>query len=266
VTAHHIGQQRYACTVAYDGSAYYGFQTQPQGQTIQDQIERVLKRMHRRDVRITASGRTDAGVHALGQVFHFDSELNVEEQNWTRALNAQLPPDIRITATQAVAPTFHARYQVQRKEYRYLITCAPTENPFTRHYRCQLTRPLDLSIMREACAYLIGEHDFSAFSSAKTEVEDKRRTLYHVDVTEQDATGSWPAEQTYVLRCVGNGFLYNMVRIIAGTLIDVGAGRMPPEQVKRALATKERNLAGKTAPPQGLYLWKVTYDTRFSLD
>lgn len=265
MTELHPKLQRFACIVAYDGSAYQGFQTQPNGKTVQDRIEHVLHRMHRREVRITASGRTDAGVHARGQVFHFDSELDIAERNWIRALNAQLPADIRIIQTRMVEQTFHARYHVQRKEYRYLISCAPVDNPFARNYQCQLTVPLDVTRIKKACAYLLGEHDFSAFSSAKTEVEDRRRTIFELDLTEEKDR-LWPSERTYVLRCVGNGFLYNMVRIIAGTLIDVGMGKYPPEQVKRALETKDRNLAGRTAPPQGLYLWKVTYEKGKNLD
>ncbi|EGL81982.1 tRNA pseudouridine synthase A [Caldalkalibacillus thermarum TA2.A1] len=281
------GVHKWKCTVAYDGTAYAGFQRQPNAVTIQGELEAVLKRMHRHPVQVVGSGRTDAGVHARGQVIHFESSLALEENEWTKALNAQLPGDIRILRTEKVPASFHARYDVRGKEYRYFICNAPVHDPFVRQYSYHVPLPLDVTLMQEAGRLFEGTHDFTAFSSAKTEVADKVRTIDKLTLevlpvgrgtqAEQAKPGFdrevvWPgwahcptaggkprAGQMITVICRGTGFLYHMVRIIVGTLIEVGKGKKSPADVERALKVKDRNLAGPTAPPEGLFLWRVFY-------
>lgn len=252
--ANQIAKQKYKLTVAYDGTNYSGFQVQPNHVTIQGVLQDVLQAMHRRDIKVTGSGRTDAGVHAQGQTIHFESELTIPDVKWVKALNSMLPEDIRVLAVEEVDPTFHARFDVVQKEYRYKIDTSNVQSPFRRYYAFHVPYSLCLSAMREAAALFVGTHDFTAFSSVKSDVEDKRRTIYALDVIDENGAGE------LVIRCVGNGFLYNMVRIIVGTLIEVGKGRLSIEQVQQALQVGERELSGPTAPPHGLYLWKVSYD------
>lgn len=245
-----IKQRKYACIVAYDGTAYSGFQIQSRVRTIQGEIENVLQRMHRTGMRITGAGRTDAGVHARGQVFHFESHLQLSEEQWMKALNAGLPEDIRIQTTRAVPKDFHARYDSVTKEYRYFIDHQTVRDPLRRLYTHHIAYDLDIESMQSAAELLIGQHDFSAFSSP-SDVQDKTRIVYTLEVM--------PKGTEIVIKCVGNGFLYHMMRIIAGTLIEVGQGKRDPETIRTALEKKDRSLAGVTAPAQGLCLWKVTY-------
>jgi len=244
--------QKYKCIVAYDGTNYSGFQIQPNALTIQESIENALYKIHRRPVKIFGSGRTDAGVHSRGQVFHFESELDIQESNWTRALNAQLRPDIRIQSTSKVPNEFHARLDVVKKEYRYFLHLSKQEDPFKRLYQYRVPYSLDVQAMQKASQLLVGEHDFTAFCSSRTTVLSKVRTIYRLDVIEEG--------EDIVFICEGNGFLFNMVRIIVGTLIEVGRHRISEEQIKKALKTMDRSLAGFTAPAHGLFMWKVTYE------
>ncbi|MCF6411822.1 tRNA pseudouridine(38-40) synthase TruA [Alkalihalobacillus sp. EGI L200015] len=239
-------------TVSYDGTGFSGYQIQPDQRTVQGTIEQVLQRMHKGEViRTVASGRTDAGVHGVGQVIHFDTPLSIEPAAWKRALNTLLPPDIRIQSIAEENPDFHARFDVEAKEYRYRILRKSDEDVFRRNYTYHFPYELDLIGMRAAAELLAGEHDFTSFSSAKTEVLDRIRTIHKLDFEE--------AGDELVISVEGNGFLYNMVRIIVGTLLEVGTGQRQAEDVIRILETKDRNAAGKTAPSHGLYLWKVTY-------
>ncbi|MRG88048.1 tRNA pseudouridine(38-40) synthase TruA [Salinibacillus xinjiangensis] len=246
--------QRMKCTIQYDGTFFYGFQIQPTKRTVQGEIEQALKRMHRNQfVRITPSGRTDAGVHAKGQVFHFDTFLDIEESKWKKALSSLLPGDIFVVAVEKVPEDFHARFGVKVKEYRYQILNQYDPNIFTRQYHWHVPFPLDVEKMKEACPYLEGTHDFTSFSSAKTTViGDRVRTIYRVECLQEG--------NELTIRVEGSGFLYNMVRIITGTLVEVGQGKKRPGEVQTILAGKDRTLAGLTAPPQGLFMWKVTYE------
>ncbi|WP_202081305.1 tRNA pseudouridine(38-40) synthase TruA [Caldalkalibacillus salinus] len=237
--------------VAYDGTAYHGFQTQPNVPTVQDSIEKALTRMHKRSVPIVGSGRTDAGVHARGQVFHFDSPLTLTPTQWVKAMNAQLDEAIRVQQVSAVSEDFHARYHVEQKEYRYFLYRATELDPFQRHYAVRVQPDIHIAKMEEAAQRLLGTHDFTAFSSAKSDVEDKVRTLYRLELVEE-------GDRVTVV-CAGNGFLYNMVRIIVGTLIEIGAGKRALEDIDKALTQQDRRAAGRTAPAHGLFLWKVTY-------
>ena len=243
--------QRIKCIISYDGSEFFGYQVQLSERTVQSEIERVLKQMHRRQVRVTASGRTDAGVHALGQVIHFDTDLKLPPDAWIRALNTMLPDDIAVHRAESVPMEFHARFGAFGKKYMYKIDLGKIRDPLKRNYAFHYPYALDIEKIREAARYLEGEHDFTSFSSARSEVKDKVRTIYGIDFIQQGT------ELTITYR--GNGFLYNMVRILTGTLMEVGSGKREPHEMKEILLKKDRAAAGKTAPPQGLYLCEVYY-------
>lgn len=243
---------RYKCIISYDGSGFSGYQVQPNKRTVQSQIEAVLAKIHKGShVKISASGRTDAGVHAKGQVIHFDSPLSLPEEKWELALSSMLPDDISVLSVEAVDSSFHARFNAIGKEYRYFLYQSAKRDPFQRNYAYHYPYPLNLAAMKEACTYLLGTHDFSSFCSARTEVEDKVRTIEAIEILQE--------EKRLCFRFVGNGFLYNMVRILVGTLIEVGSGKRRSEDIVEILEKKDRRFAGKTAPGQGLYLWKVDY-------
>jgi tRNA pseudouridine38-40 synthase len=243
---------RYKCQVAYDGTAFHGYQVQPNKRTVQLELEAALLKLHKgREVKVTASGRTDAGVHAKGQVIHFDSDLGIPVLKWPLALNAVLPSEIAILTVEEVDLDFHARFDAVGKEYRYFVDNRKIRDPFQRNYSHHFPFSLEIERMQEACAHLIGEYDFTSFCSAKTEVVDRVRTIYELDL-------SMEGEQL-MFRFRGNGFLYNMVRIIVGTLLQVGTGDIEPDSIPGILAKHDRIYAGKTAPPQGLYLWEVFY-------
>ena len=244
---------RYKCTIAYDGTNFAGYQVQPGKRTVQLELEKVLTTMHKgKEVRVSASGRTDAGVHAKGQVVHFDSSLDLPPDRWKKALGTMLPADIAIVDIEKMDAEFHARYNAIRKEYRYRILLSDTKDPFLRNYTYHYPYKLDLDLMKKATEYLKGTHDFTSFCSAKTEVVDKVRTVESIDFIKE--------ENQLVICFVGEGFLYNMVRILVGTLLDVGIGKRRPEEMKEILTANDRTKAGRTAPGHGLYLWKVEYN------
>ena len=249
-----IAVERIKCILSYDGTSFSGFQVQPNGRTVQQEIEQALQRMHKGEfTRITASGRTDAGVHAKGQVIHFDTSLNIPPMNWKKALNTLLPADILIMQVERVTDQFHARFDVVEKEYHYFILNQEDQDLFTRNYTYHYPYPLNMEWMNEACNYLQGEHDFTSFCAANTGVKgDKIRTIYHASCTQEDNT------IRFVIK--GNGFLYNMVRIIIGTLVEIGQGERPPSAIEEIVSKRNRSAAGKTAPAQGLFLWNVVYN------
>ncbi|MBT2694535.1 tRNA pseudouridine(38-40) synthase TruA [Bacillus sp. ISL-55] len=244
---------RIKCTISYDGTGFSGYQVQPGKRTVQGELEKVLEKMNKgTSTRVNASGRTDAGVHALGQVIHFDTTLEIEPARWQIALNSLLPDDIAVLSVDIAKPDFHARFDAVGKEYRYFLLLSKHRDPFQRNYAYQFQYELDHDAMREASNLLLGTHDFTSFCSAKTEVEDRVRTLKEIDFYEENGL--------LVFRFVGDGFLYNMVRILVGTLLEVGTGRRSADTMPQLLADQDRTLAGKTAPGHGLYLWKVFYD------
>lgn len=244
--------QRYKCTISYDGTLFSGYQIQQNARTVQSEIEAALMKIHKgRGIKITASGRTDAGVHAKGQVIHFDSPLSIPMDRWRMALQSGLPNDIAVIEVEKVHSSFHARFDAKGKEYRYFIKRSKIHDPFSRNYQYLYPYELDVGGMREAALHLIGTHDFTSFCSAKTEVEDRVRTLNEIEIVEE--------EDRIMFRFTGNGFLYNMVRILVGTLLEAGRGLRMPHQMRDILQAKDRTEAGKTAPPQGLYLWRVDY-------
>ncbi|WHY86487.1 tRNA pseudouridine(38-40) synthase TruA [Neobacillus novalis] len=244
--------QRYKCVISYDGSGFSGYQVQPNKRTVQSELEAMLAKMHKgASIKVVGSGRTDAGVHAKGQVIHFDSPLAISEQKWEIALNSMLPEDISVLSVLKVDASFHARFAAVRKEYRYILHLSPKRDPFQRKFAYQYPYGLNVDSMREASKFFLGTHDFTSFCSAKTEVEDKIRIIEAIDFIN--------GGDLLTLRFVGNGFLYNMVRILVGTLLAVGSGDLLPEDIPVILEKKDRRFAGKTAPAQGLYLWEVFY-------
>lgn len=245
--------QRYKGIIAYDGTGFSGYQIQPNKRTVQSELEAALSKMHKGiEVKVSASGRTDAGVHAKGQVIHFDSPLQIPEERWAVALNSLLPEDISILSIEKVNAMFHARYDAVGKEYRYRLYLSGKKDPFQRHFAYQYPYPLNIEAMKQASRFLIGKpHDFTSFCSAKTEVEDKIRMIHMIEFLTE--------EEFLTIRFVGNGFLYNMVRILVGTLLEVGSGERSPKEIPMILEKKDRSAAGRTAPAHGLYLWEVFY-------
>jgi tRNA pseudouridine38-40 synthase len=245
---------RYKSVIAYDGSGFSGYQIQPNGRTVQGELEAALQKLHKgANVKVSASGRTDAGVHAIGQVIHFDSPLEIPEDKWPTALNGLLPNDISLQKTEKVHPDFHARFSAVGKEYRYKIYTSSYRSPFKHMYECHYPYALDLDAIKAAIPSLLGTHDFTSFCSAKTEVEDKIRTIRSIELIQKHD------ELEFIFK--GNGFLYNMVRILTGTLLEVGTGKKRASDMEWILSQKNRIYAGKTAPAEGLYLWKVYYSS-----
>lgn len=246
--------RRLKAIISYDGTNFAGYQVQPGERTVQLELEKVLSIMHKGEpVKVTASGRTDARVHATGQTIHFDTRLMIPCEKYMKALNVQLPRDIRVLSVEEVPDDFHARYSVSGKRYRYIWSCEPIQSPFRRHYTVETngTKP-DIGAMQEAAQSIIGTHDFSCFCAANTSVVDKVRTVTKIELI-------WHGEELH-MTIEGNGFLYNMVRIIAGTLWEVGTGKREAESLAKIIESKDRNKAGKTAPAHGLYLEKVYYE------
>ena len=248
-------------TLAYDGTDFVGWQRQARGRSIQGELERALAEIEGRPLAVAGAGRTDAGVHALGQVASVQIAHAIETPALVRALNAGLPPDIRLLAAEAVGADFHARYAARRKTYRYWLTSGPVASPFTRRYAWHVRKPLDVDAMREAAALLAGRHDFAAFQAVGTEVASTVRTLHAVDVGFGPAFASPPAAPAPALTIdvVGDGFLRHMVRNIVGTLVEVGAGRVQASRISAIVASRARRCAGPTAPPRGLFLVAVDY-------
>lgn len=246
--------KRLKCTISYDGTNFSGYQIQPNKRTVQAEIERILTTMHKGEqVRIYSSGRTDAGVHARAQVFHFDTPLEIPLDNWQKALNVQLPDDMFVHSVEHVADSFHARFSAVEKEYKYFILVSNERNVFLRNYRYITYDTFDDMLLEAACRTFEGTHDFTAFSSARSTVKgDKIRTLSHVGFERREN------ELVFTLR--GDGFLYHMVRIVVSVLLEAGRGEITPKEIDQMFIAKNRGTSGKTLPPQGLFLWKVMYE------
>lgn len=238
-------------TIEYDGTNFSGWQKQHNGRTVQEEIEKALAKIVKKEVKIYGSGRTDAGVHALNQVAHFHEQFTIPIEKLPIALNGLLPLDIGIKEAVEVDKDFHARYCAKGKKYVYKIYNAPLRSPLLRHYAYFVPYALNIREMKKAAQYFIGEHDFKGFMASGSSVQDTVRDIHALDILCKD--------HLIVIEVKGNGFLYNMVRIMAGTLVDVGKGKFAADGVPEMIASGERKKAGHTAPPQGLYLAEVYY-------
>lgn len=244
--------RRVMLTVAYDGTAYSGWQVQPGRETIEGVLNRCICELTGETVEVIGASRTDSGVHALGNVAVFDTESLIPAEKFSYALNQRLPDDISIQGSEEVPLAFHPRHCESRKTYEYRIYNAPFPSPVKRLYAHFTYVPLDIDLMNRAAAYLVGEHDFKSFCSVDTQAQTTVRRIDSVEVRE--AREALRPGREIVIRVTGRGFLYNMVRIIAGTLMEVGRGHMPPESVQDILAAHDRQKAGPTAPACGLTL------------
>lgn len=246
---------KYRLVIAYDGTAYQGWQVQKIGTGVQAKVEAALAAVLPRAPRLHSSSRTDTGVHALGLVAHFESadgDPPIRPRKLLLAVNAHLPEDIRVLAAVRARAAFHARFDAKSKEYRYVVWNHPAMNPLLRHHAWHVPRPLDLAAMRAAARHFVGRHDFAAFTANPGYARASTvRTLYRCEVRRAGA------QLTFVI--VGGGFLYKMCRGIVGTLVQVGLHRFPPDAIREMLAQRDRRLAGMTAPALGLVLWKVSY-------
>lgn len=238
-------------TIEYEGKDYNGWQKQPNHLNIQGEIERAIKNVTRQDVELIGSGRTDAGVHAFGQVANFKIDSDFPIEKMATAINSQLKQSIRILKAEEVSLDFHSRYNCHQKTYGYFIDNSQQGTAIYRNITYHIAQPLDVEKMQEAASYLVGEHDFSSFKSSGTSSKSSVRTIYKAQVIKE--------QERVAIMLTGNGFLYNMVRIIAGTLVDVGLGKTKPEEIQIIIESKDRAKAGKTLPPQGLYLVNVEY-------
>mgnify|MGYP003295573866 CR=1 FL=1 len=244
--------KRIMIVVAYEGTKYCGWQSQPNQITVEEVLNRELSRLLNEEIQVIGASRTDSGVHAMGNVAVFDTDARIPAEKIAYALNQRLPEDIRIRKSEEVAADFHPRKQATRKTYEYKILNEEFANPVQRLYAHFTYVPLDENKMQEAASYLIGEHDFASFCAAGSTAETTVRTIYGLTVERSGTMIS--------IKVTGNGFLYNMVRIIAGTLMEVGKGRFTPEQVKEILEAKDRTKAGPTAPAKGLILYEYQFE------
>lgn len=243
--------KRIMLIVAYDGTNYCGWQVQPNQITVEGVLNQALSSLLKEEITVIGASRTDSGVHSMGNVAVFDTESKIPPEKICYALNQRLPDDVVVQESKEVPLTFHPRHCDTRKTYEYRIYHSRFPMPLVSRYSYFVYYDLDVAAMQKAAAHLVGEHDFVSFCSVNTQVKDTTRTIYSVDVLEQG--------QEIVLRIRGNGFLYNMVRIIAGTLIQVGIHRISPDAIPDILSAKNRSAAGPTAPAQGLTLVKIEY-------
>ena len=238
-------------TLAYDGTEFHGWQIQPQLRTVQGELREALQKLFNHDVAVIGSGRTDAGVHAHGQVANVETIRSMDTDAVLRGANALLPEEIRILSVEEVSPEFHARRSAKAKTYEYHIWRQPIVSPFHLRYVYPFRYPLDEDLMDRGSAYFLGPHDFTSFCATATEVEDRTRIVFEA---------SWNrTETTWVFRIRGNGFLQYMVRTITGTLLEIGQRRLLPEKIPEIFDARDRRLAGPSVPARGLHLISVEY-------
>ena len=243
---------RYALLLQYDGTGFNGWQIQSGGRTIQDELEKSVKILTKKDVRVTASGRTDAGVHALGQIVHFDADLSIPLDKLCISLNGILPQDISVKNAYRVPDDFHSRFSAVKREYLYLIYRYPLRTPFMRYRAMWINHSIDIEYIREASYYLIGEKDFCSFCKKISSENGTIRRVESIDVTESD--------DVIRIRLRANAFLHNMIRIIVGTIVQMYCENREPAFINEILDRKDRTYSGFTAPPYGLYLEEITYN------
>ncbi len=244
--------KRIRLTIAYDGTNYVGWQIQKNGISIQQKINEAVSDLFGTPIEVTGASRTDAGVHALGNVAAFDVVTRMSPDKISYALNTRLPEDIVVVASEEVSPDFHPRFDALEKTYEYHILNRPFSDPLKRLNCYFYHHNLDVEKMKMACAPLVGEHDFTSFASIHSQTKSFVRTIYQLGVHRED--------DEIIIRITGNGFLYNMVRIIAGTLIQMGAGLRDPAEMSDILCGCDRGLAGPTAPAKGLVLVEIYYE------
>ncbi len=250
-------------TIEYDGTDFFGWQRQPEARTVQGELEKVLSKVCGTDIKINGTSRTDAGVHALGQRASFKGAFGIPTERIMMAVNNMLSggkqvrtkcSDVRIIDVQEVNPEFHARFNAKGKKYRYLIRNNSEPDIFTRNYFYHVRTPLNVEAMKKAAEFIVGTHDFACFQSAGGNPRETTvRTVYSLEIMEK-------SDGIIAIEVSGDGFLYNMVRIIVGTLVEVGTGKKPPEDMQHIIESCSRQTAGHTAPPEGLYLVEVFYD------
>lgn len=247
---------RYKITFAYDGTNFSGFQIQPNKRTVEQTLKNAVNKIAKNPeppLSVIGSGRTDAGVHALNQVAHFDCPYKLGNDSMRKALNSLLPLDIIVKKAELVSPDFHARFNAHSKHYRYRVDQSDFVNPFKRNYTAHFKYPVDVAKMQKSAQDLVGEHDFTSFVASGSQALSNVRTIYQADVHRDEANNE------IVFDFVGNGFLYNQVRIMVAFLLEIGSNQRPVDDVIRVLAAKDRNQARMTAPASGLYLVSVDY-------
>ncbi len=243
--------ENYKITIEYNGTNFFGWQKQEGLRTVQGELERAIKTLSGQDVTVEGCGRTDKGVHALGQVASFEMDSKIPLKNLKTALNDLLPADIRIKKVETAAPDFHARFSAKRKTYRYVVQVGGQRSAI-KYGTCAFYPYLvNLSAMQSASKLLLGKHNFKGFCSTNTNVTNFEREIYNISISKRGSV--------YTFEVTGNGFLYNMIRIIVGTLLDVGRGHLPEENIAKALKSGERKYAGVTMEPNGLFLKNVQY-------
>lgn len=248
---------RIAAGVEYDGSAFCGWQYQDHSPSVQAAVEKALGKVADEPVRVVCAGRTDTGVHAAGQVIHFDTTAERSEFSWVRGTNSNLPDSVRLLWAKPVDDSFHARFRAQRRYYRYVIFNRPVHPAYLHRRVSWEYRPLDVSLMQQAATPLLGEHDFSAYRAVACQAKSPVRTLYQLDVQRHG--------QFVILNLAANAFLHHMVRNIAGVLMHIGAGEAEPDWARQVLELRDRTLGGVTAPPDGLYFMQVDYPDQYAL-
>lgn len=243
--------RRIRLIISYDGTNYVGWQVQPNGVSVQALLEKALFELTGEQIRVEGSGRTDSGVHAKAQVAHFDTEARMAADKFAIAMNMHLPPDIRVLFSEECDPTFHARFSAKRKVYSYTVQLGPHADVFLRTTSLHLHYIPDVEAMQKAAAAVIGTHDFNAFKCADSSMENTVRTI---------TRSEWNRNENLLVYTVeGNGFLYNMVRILVGTMLEIGSGKRPVSDMENAIETGSRTSAGATAPARGLRLERVIY-------
>jgi tRNA pseudouridine38-40 synthase len=258
--------RRYAACVEYDGAGFAGWQIQPGHRTVEGELSRALSSVAAAPVDIVCAGRTDAGVHATGQIIHFDASARRSLRGWALGASTELPGDVAVCWVRPVPGHFHARYSALSRTYRYLICSRAARPALARARAAWLHAPLDVVAMRAAAARLVGEHDFSAFRAANCQSRSAVRHLRRLDVTCLPAAAAAPGQGEWVaVTATANAFLHHMVRNLVGLLMAVGRGQMAPERATELLAGRDRRLAPATAPAEGLYLDSVQYPAAFGL-
>ncbi len=262
--------------IGYDGTAYSGFQSQPSGNTVQDMLEASIRMLTGVPTHVTGAGRTDAGVHARKMAVNFYTDSRIPAERWAVALNTRLPKDIVVHSAHEVPEHFHARRHAIRKTYRYTINSCKFPDIFHRRYQFHHPTPLNIEAMQAGLQHLIGEHDFTSFTSPLSTKPHHVRTVFEARLVHEPLRDEVPtylehfdherypgkSRGVYHLYVTGNGFLYQMVRIIIGTILQVGEGKRPPEEIGSILGARSRAKAGPTAVPHGLTLWNIEYDNK----